>query len=200
VAFITTLVGDFKTYERDIQDVDPVVSTVIANVAKAVLSKVEEYRNEFYTTTTIANNVRWGRYSGGASRQIYVSRPPIQSVTNIWDDSSYAWSSALASSTYVAFPRYVQLLSNWGFAAGNLNVRIDYVSGWKETSIPAFIKSAILQQMGFEWKRNAREGQDWLGIESISSQGQTIVPLQGGLLPSVKHALDYQRPNCWGAQ
>jgi len=127
-------------------------------------------------------------YNGRGSEYLFVKNNPINSITNIADDTDWLWGadSTISSNDYrIVENRYV--VYKYTFADGKQNVRISYNAGY--SVIPLDLKQILIEEVWRNYKR--RKEQDVL-IKTLQDGSTHFVP--SGLMPSTKQVLDkYKR-------
>jgi|CXWL01.1.fsa_nt_gi hypothetical protein len=99
-------------------------------------------------------------------RRILVARPPINSITNIWDDPARVYATPLVSTTYGAHEAkagIVRLLDGRRFSAGQHNIKITYNGGY--TSIPLDLEQAAIEMV---WAAREKGQHNLIGVRSRS--------------------------------
>lgn len=77
--------------------------------------------------------------------RLLVARPPIESIVNLWDDTSRVWSVPLAASTYETLnpdAGIIRLLDGLQFSRGRRNIKLTYIGGY-EGAIPGIEQEVI---------------------------------------------------------
>ena len=105
-------------------------------------------------------------FSGEEFRdRLIVARPPIVSVTNLWDDVLRAYTTPLSSTDYVVvdadagFIRLDHLL----FQRGIRNIKLTYVGGY--TTIPKNLEQAAIELV---WGAHEKGLHNLIGVRSKS--------------------------------
>lgn len=111
----------------------------------------------------------WGGYRKSAAsawrNSLLVARPPIVSITNIWDDPARAYGSTtlLAASQYLTANAEAGLilLDGISFQEGLNNIKITYVGGF--TTIPADLEEAAIEMV---WAAREKGAHNLIGVRS----------------------------------
>jgi hypothetical protein len=130
-------------------DLDEEVMEGLVSAAQAAIENI--------THRSLAAATGYTEYHNGGSESVFVKNPPIVNVTSVTDDAQYgARTVALTDviSTQDNGDNYAQgkieLWWNEGFfAGGRAQVKVVYRGGWDSTTIPADLKQAWIELVGF---------------------------------------------------
>ena len=99
--------------------------------------------------------------------RLLVARPPIQSVTNIWDDylRAYGSTTLLATSSYLVADAEAGLIMLNGlyFNVGLNNIKITYVGGYQ--TMPLDLEQAAIEMV---WAAREKGQHNLIGVRSRS--------------------------------
>jgi hypothetical protein len=106
-------------------------------------------------------------FDGDAWRsRILVARPPIVSVTNLWDDPARVWTTPLAVASYDvkdAGAGLIRLLDGRCFALGQRSIKITYVGGY--ATAPLDLQQAVIEMV---WAAREKGVHNLIGVRSRS--------------------------------
>ena len=105
-------------------------------------------------------------YNGDEWRdRLIVARPPLSTITNIWDDPLRVYGTPLASSLYVIDDADAGLIRLDGceFQCGVRNIKITYVGGFAET--PIDLEQAAIEMV---WAAREKGHHNLVGVRSRS--------------------------------
>jgi hypothetical protein len=97
---------------------------------------------------------------------LLVARPPINSIANIWDDPTRAFTTPLASTTYEikdAKAGIIRLLDGRQFSSGQRSIKLTYNGGF--TSIPIDLQQAAIEMV---WAAREKGAHNLIGVRSRS--------------------------------
>lgn len=130
------------------------------------------------------------RVDGNGTGKLFPKRTPIISVSSIYDDIEWAFTSdsLVDSGDYVIHPnkQYIQMKYSYYFTLGVQNVKITYTAGYE--TIPNDIKLACIREILREFNRR----QDFDVTAKTLNDG-SISYVEKGLLTSTKDVLDKYR-------
>ena len=105
-------------------------------------------------------------YSGDEwVNRLAVARPPIASITNIWDDPLRVYATPISNTLYVIKDANAGLISldNITFLSGVQNIKITYSGGF--TTIPLDIEQAAIEMV---WAAREKGVHNLVGVRSRS--------------------------------
>lgn len=105
-------------------------------------------------------------YNGHEWRtRLVVARPPLVSITNIWDDPLRVYGTALTSSLYAIENEDAGIIALDGltFQSGIRNIKITYVGGF--LTVPADIEQAAIEMV---WASREKGSNNLVGVRSRS--------------------------------
>lgn len=97
---------------------------------------------------------------------LLVSRPPITSITNLWDDPARAFATPMAAATYDiknASSGHVRLLDGLTFSRGQKNIKLTYVGGY--AAMPFDLEQAAIEMV---WAAREKGQHNLIGVRSRS--------------------------------
>lgn len=97
---------------------------------------------------------------------LVVARPPITSITNIWDDVGRVYATPLTATQYEikdAAAGIVRLLDGLVFGAGRRNIKITYVGGF--ATMPIDLEQASIEMV---WAAREKGQHNLIGVRSRS--------------------------------
>lgn len=110
------------------------------------------------TVTEYYNGLEW-------RDRLMVSRPPLASITNIWDDPLRIYSTALSSSLYVIDDADAGLIrmDGYTFLRGIRNIKVTYTGGF--ATIPSDLEEAAIEMV---WAAREKGKHNLVGVRSRS--------------------------------
>jgi len=89
---------------------------------------------------------------GEGSKYIFPKNAPIISVSNLWDDTDWAWASdsLIASTDYRVIDNKYIVYKDSLFATGDQNIKLSYRAGYE--AIPLDLKQACIQEVTIRYK------------------------------------------------
>jgi hypothetical protein len=147
----------FRGIEADNQDHDTELERLIVAV-QAFLEKECERTFEQDTVTEYFNGGDW-------RDRLIVARPPIVSITNLWDDPARVYATPISSSHYVIDDAEAGVIRLDGleFVKGLRNIKVTYVGGFAE--IPGDLEEAAIELV---WAAHMKGEQNLIGVRSRS--------------------------------
>lgn len=139
---------------------------------------------QMYCGRTSFHDNDYTEFYDSAGAYLFVNHTPINSITNIWDDSDWLWgadSTATSTDYRIVNDRYVTF--KYEFQEGNQNLRITYNGGY--TTIPGDLKFACIREVVRAFKH--RQDFDVIS-ESLDNGSNTLV--DPGLMLSTTQILD----------
>lgn len=100
------------------------------------------------------------------TRALIVARPPIVSITNLWDDPSRVYLTPLLTSSYAvedAEAGLIVLLDGLTFVKALRNIKVTYVGGF--ATIPGDLEEACIELV---WSAREKGSQNLIGVRSRS--------------------------------
>lgn len=97
---------------------------------------------------------------------LLVARPPINSIANLWDDSTRLFTTPIAVGSYDikdAKAGIVRLLDGLRFSCGQRNIKLTYNGGY--TSIPVDLEQAAIEMV---WAAREKGLHNLIGVRSRS--------------------------------
>lgn len=96
---------------------------------------------------------------------LIISRPPIVSITNLWDDPARAYATPLSASQYVIADAEAGIIRLDGltFSKGLRNIKITYVGGYQV--MPTDLEQAAIEMV---WAAYMKGDQNLIGVRSRS--------------------------------
>lgn len=163
----------FRGIESDNQEHDAELSRIIPSV-QAWLEQ-ECYRQfDSATVTEYYSGAGSGEVPYLGSPQVWrdrllVKRPPITSITNIWDDPLRAYGSTtlLSASDYVIVDAAagIVVLDGITFQAGLNNIKITYTGGYSAATMPVDLQQAAIEMV---WAAREKGLHNLIGVRSRS--------------------------------
>lgn len=148
----------------------------LARLIPAVQSYLEQECFRTFESGTVTEyksggNLEWGCWSSTAapfrSSRLMVARPPITSITGIWDDPIrvYGNDTLIDQTNYVIEDADAGLivLDGYQFKPGIKNIKITYVGGF--TSIPSDLEQAAIEMV---WAAREKGLHNLIGVRSRS--------------------------------
>ncbi len=162
--------------------------------AKSALRDAQEYADQYtdrqlraYDSTDAAATTHTWTFSGNNRREIYVPRPPIQSVTSVkyWDSSTAAFVS-VDTGVYTITNNDQRIFFREGFTfyKGVDNWQIVYIYGW--ATVPRDLKLAIMQITQAYARAEIRDS----NIKSEATGEQSFTYFEGQSTSVPKEATD----------
>lgn len=106
-------------------------------------------------------------YSGEQwTDRLLIARPPIINIVNLWDDTTWTYSTPLAAAAYAienADAGLVIRLDGGQFAKGRRNIKITYVGGF--ATMPADLEQAAIELV---WAAREKGHSNLIGVRSRS--------------------------------
>lgn len=132
----------------------------LARLIQAAQRFLEEECQRQFDSATVTEY-----YHGDRGRdQLRVARPPITSITNIWDDPSRVYTTAIETTRYaIDEAGLILLLDNFRFSAGLRNIKITYVGGY--AVIPEDLAQAAIEMV---WAAREKGLHNLIGVRSRS--------------------------------
>lgn len=155
-----TTVPDCKAFRGipgDNQEHDAELARLILAV-QTFLEEECERSFEAATVTEYFHGLDW-------RDRLMVARPPIVSITNIWDDLARVYATPLAASSYVLDDAEAGMIRLDGltFSQGLRNIKITYVGGFAQ--IPTDLAQAAMEMV---WAAREKGVNNLVGVRSRS--------------------------------
>lgn len=133
----------------------------LARLIPAVQAWLEQACGRVFDQATVTEYYNGHDWRTG----LVVARPPIGSVTNLWDDPLRAYATPLAASGYVVVDADAGLIRLDGltFQPGLHNIKITYVGGF--AAIPADLEQAAIEMV---WAAREKGQHNLIGVRSRS--------------------------------
>jgi hypothetical protein len=99
-------------------------------------------------------------------QRIIVARPPINSITNIWDDPARIYTTPMAATLYGVYDAQagiVRLLDGRQFSTGQNNIKITYNGGF--STVPVDLEQAAIEMV---WAAREKGQHNLIGVRSRS--------------------------------
>lgn len=96
---------------------------------------------------------------------LIVSRPPIVSITNLWDDPARVYATPISAASYVIDDADAGIVKLDGltFSSGLNNIKITYVGGF--ATMPQDLEEAAIEMV---WAARMKGDQNLVGVRSRS--------------------------------
>lgn len=134
----------------------------LARLIPAVQAWLEQECERAFDQATVTEY-----FDGAAWRdRILVARPPVVSITNLWDDPARVYATPLAVSLYDiadAEAGLIRLFDGRWFCSGQKNIKITYVGGYQV--MPADLEQAAIEMV---WAAREKGIQNLIGVRSRS--------------------------------
>ncbi len=148
----------FRGIDSDVTEHDDELARLIPAV-QAWLEQECERRFDQDTVTEYFDGAAW-------RDRILVARPPVVSITNLWDDPARVYTTPLAVSLYDiadAEDGLIRLFDGRSFCSGQKNIKITYVGGYQV--IPADLEQAAIEMV---WAAREKGVHNLIGVRSRS--------------------------------
>lgn len=148
----------FRSIDTSNQDHDAELERLIPAV-QAFLEEECGRQFEAATVTEYYDGDEWNHL-------LVVARPPINSITNIWDDTTRAFTTPITSTKYDIKDDkagIVRLLDGLTFSSGQRNIKITYNGGY--TSIPLDLQQAAIEMV---WAAREKGAHNLIGVRNRS--------------------------------
>ena len=147
----------FRSIPGEIQEHDAELARLIPAV-QAFLERECERTFEQATVTEYFHGHDW-------RDRLMVARPPIVSITNLWDDLARVYATPLSAASYVIddADAGVIRLDGLTFSRGLKNIKVTYVGGFAE--IPADLAQAAMEMV---WAAREKGVNNLVGVRSRS--------------------------------
>jgi len=134
----------------------------LARLIPAVQAFLEEECGRVFDQGTVTEYFHGDEWRG----RLMVSRPPLISITNLWDDTTRVYATALDAATYCiddATAGIVRLLDGRTFSPGVRNIKVEYVGGY--ATMPADLAQAAIEMV---WAAREKGVHNLVGVRSRS--------------------------------
>lgn len=148
----------FRGIDSDVTEHDDELARLIPAV-QAWLEQECERRFDEAAVTEYFDGATW-------RDRILVARPPVVSITNLWDDPARAYTTPLAVSLYDiadAEAGLIRLFDGRSFCSSQKNIKITYVGGY--LTMPADLEQAAIEMV---WAAREKGIQNLIGVRSRS--------------------------------
>ncbi len=187
-----TTVARMKNYMRPDGTWTAAETTLLGTIAGAINEAIEDYCGRIFLKDPALEEI----HDGNVTR-LFLKRPPIDSVTAVYQDvaRAFAATTALDSTAYQYDPNTGILTKSTGrFIGGKRVVRVDYSGGYAAGAIPSSVKMAAdIWAVGIANK--AMEGADGLLTERLGDITQQFD--QAEMPPFVEQRLNKYRKSPW---
>lgn len=143
--------GDVSEHDDELGRIIPAVQAFLEEECHRVFDRAE--------VTEYFDGERW-------KDRILVARPPIVSVTNIWDDPARAYTTPMAATSYDiadAEAGLIRLFDGRSFCSSQKNIKITYVGGY--LTMPPDLEQAAIEMV---WAAREKGIQNLIGVRSRS--------------------------------
>ena len=134
----------------------------LARLIPAVQAFLEQECGRVFDQATVTEYFDGDDWKGS----LLVSRPPITSITNLWDDAARAFATPMAAAKYDikdASSGYVRLLDGLTFSRGQKNIKLTYVGGY--AAMPFDLEQAAIEMV---WAAREKGQHNLIGVRSRS--------------------------------
>lgn len=156
-----TTVANCKAF-RGIQADNTEHDAELERIIPAVQAFLEQECGRVFEQTTVTEYFDGDDWKGS----LLVSRPPIASITNLWDDPSRAFATPMAASKYDikdASSGHLRLLDGLTFSRGQKNIKLTYVGGYLK--MPVDLEQAAIEMV---WAAREKGAHNLIGVRSRS--------------------------------
>lgn len=142
--------GDNQEHDAELARLIPAVQTFLEEECERTFEQA--------TVTEYFNGHDW-------RDRLMVSRPPIVSITNIWDDLTRVYATPLPASSYVIDDAEAGIIRLDGltFSKGLRNIKVTYVGGFVQ--IPPDLAQAAMEMV---WAAREKGVNNLVGVRSRS--------------------------------
>lgn len=133
----------------------------LARLITAVQAFLEEECERVFEAATVTDYFHGDDWRD----RVIVARPPLISITNIWDDPARVYATPLSASRYVIADADAGLIRLDGltFTTGLRNIKVAYVGGY--TEIPQDLSQAAMEMV---WAAREKGANNLIGVRSRS--------------------------------
>lgn len=133
----------------------------LARLIRAVQTFLEEECARTFEQATVTEYFHGDQWRD----RLMIARPPIVSITNIWDDPARVYTTPLAASSYVIDDAEAGVIRLDGltFSKGLRNIKITYVGGF--ATIPTDLEQAAIELV---WAAREKGVNNLVGVRSRS--------------------------------
>ena len=144
---------------------------------------------EAYCNTSFESASYTEYYDGTGNGYLFLKNIPVTSISSIYDDSSWLWASTslLPSADYRIMNNNTVYYKSY-LTAEIQNIKITYVAGYADDSIPNDLQQACIEEVG----RKYNNYKDY-DITAKSLSDGSITYTEKGLLTDTKRVLNYYR-------
>lgn len=147
----------FRGVDSSNQEHDDELARLIASVQMFL----EEECGRHFESATVTE------YYNGDDWQdtLILSRPPVTSIVNLWDDHTRAYTTPISASYYAfdAGSGVIHLLDGLTFGKGRRNIKVTYVGGY--ATIPLDLEQAAIEMA---WAAREKGLHNLIGVRSRS--------------------------------
>lgn len=143
--------GDLSEHDDELGRLIPAVQKFLEEECHRVFDQA--------TVTEFYDGERW-------RDRIMVQRPPVVSITNLWDDPARVYATPLEVAWYDiedAQAGIVRLFDGRSFSSSQKNIKITYVGGY--AVMPADLEQAAIEMV---WAAREKGVQNLIGVRSRS--------------------------------
>lgn len=179
---------------------DSVLATLVSRFNSLIAAHLG-YPKQSSGVMSIESGTYVEHLDGPGGIELQVTVKPLISVTSIYDDPDLEYTDAadlIAASDFTVYGHEGKVLLDYNatdasFSAGYRHIKITYVAGYTDSTMPNAIKHAACMQVAHWYNARAH-----IGKTNLSSQGQTVALKTLELLPEVVKALQpYRTANDW---
>ena len=156
-----TTVANCKAF-RGVASANDEHDAELARLIPAVQAFLEQECGRVFDQATVTEYFDGDDWKGS----LLVSRPPITSITNLWDDPARAFATPMAAAKYDikdASSGYVRLLDGLTFSRGQKNIKLTYVGGY--AAMPFDLEQAAIEMV---WAAREKGQHNLIGVRSRS--------------------------------
>jgi hypothetical protein len=149
----------FRGIPSDNQDHDEELARLIVS-AQAWLERECERTFEQGTVTQYFSGTEW-------RDSLMIARPPLASITNLWDDLARVYATPIPAANYVIADAEAGIIRLDGirFQEGIHNIKLTYVGGFAADALPKDLEEAVIELV---WAARIKGEQNLIGVRSRS--------------------------------
>lgn len=154
-----TTVSQCKAF-RNIDSTDDLHDDELARIIPAVQAFLEEECQRTFDRAEVTEYFDGDEWSD----RLLLARPPIASITGLWDDSSRVWAVPIAATSYDivdASAGIVRLLDGLRFSRGQRTIKITYQGGFD--TMPLDLEQAAIELV---WAAREKGQHNLIGVRS----------------------------------
>ncbi len=140
----------------------------LARIIPAVQSWLEKYCQRAFDQATVTEYFHGDEWRD----RLLVARPPITSLTNLWDDPARVFATPLDPATYAiddANAGVIRLLDGRTFSTGLRNIKLTYLGGF--ATVPADLEEAAIELV---WATRIKGDSNLIGVRSRSMADSSV--------------------------